>query len=114
MPENHHYVVTAEDIKKSTKTIHRGTAGGLQQVTPWLIRRAVESDTNDETATLLAHLATRLGRGDFNPITGEQVAAGRLIPLFKNAAKKATRPVVVGASLRRLLTKAYVAKSKEK
>ena len=33
--------VTAEDIRKAVKGVHRLTSGGLQQVTPWHLKRAI-------------------------------------------------------------------------
>ena len=106
--------ISAEMIEEAAKKSKRGTAGGLQQITPWHLRQAVESSTNQEVAIAAARLATRWGRGDFSPRTGRLTAAGRLIGLYKNAERVDVRPVCVGDALRRLLCKAYTSNLREK
>ena len=44
---------------------------------------------------------------DFDSTFGKLWAKGRWIPLFKNNQDERVRPICVGSSLRRLLTKAY-------
>ena len=50
-----------------------------------------------------------MGRGDFSAVLGELVAESHLIALYKDDKRKDVRPVSVGCSLRRLLTRAYCA-----
>ena len=54
-------------------------------------------------------VTTRWGRGDFSNVLGELVAESSLIALYKDDKRKDVRPVSVGCSLRRLLTRAYYA-----
>ena len=100
-------IVDAEIVEKAAQTARRTTAGGLQQITPWHLRRAIFADTNHQTATIAARLATRWGRGDFSPLVGELTAEGRLLGLFKTCEQLEVRPIVVSCALRRLLCKSY-------
>ena len=93
----------------AAKKAKRLTAGGLQQVTPWLLRRALLEDTTNECAMVAGQVATRWGRGDFSTALGELVAESNLIALYKDDKRRDVRPVSVGCSLRRLLTRAYCA-----
>ena len=62
--------VTAEDIRKAVKDVRRLTSGGLQQVTPWHLKRAILATANEDCATAAAHLATRWSKGD-SPCSSE-------------------------------------------
>ena len=66
--------VTAEDIRKAVKDVRRLTSGGLQQVTPWHLKRAILATSNEDCATAAAHLATRWSKGDFPLLLGELAA----------------------------------------
>ena len=101
--------ITAEMIEEAAKRAKRATAGGLQQITPWHLRRAIEASTNHEVAIVAARLATRWGKGDFSSKSGQLAASGRLIGLYKNETRVDVRPVCVGDALRRLLCRAYTA-----
>ena len=92
----------------------RSTASGLQQITPWLLRRAVENSTNHGVARALAQLATRWGNGELGSLVGALTASGRLLGLFKDEHKKDVSPIVISGSLRRLLTRAYTGGLKAK
>ena len=83
------------------------TSGGLQQITPWLLKRAFTEDTTNDCALIAGQVATRWGRGDFSKQLGELVAESKLIALYKDDKKVDVRPVSVGCSLRRLLTRSY-------
>ena len=85
------------------------TSGGLQQISPWLLKCALLEDSTLECATIAGQVATRLGRGDFATALGELVAESQLIALFKDKKKKDVRPVRVGCALSRLLKRAYCA-----
>ena len=63
---------------------------------------------------MAARLATRWGRGDYSPLSGESTASGRLIALYKDSRKVDVRPVCVGGALRRLLVKAQACQIREK
>ena len=102
-------VINEDDILLAAKKAKRLTAGGLQQITPWLLRRALLEDTTNEGAMIAGQVATRWGRGDFSTVLGELVAESHLIALYKDDKRKDVRPVSVGCSLRRLLTRAYCA-----
>ena len=104
--------VTAENILSAAKSARRLTSGGLQQITPWHLKRALLADTNQAGAIAASRLATRWARGDFSSSLGELVAEAQLIALYKDSTKTDVRPVGVGCALRRLLTKAYCAKTR--
>ena len=99
--------VTAEDIREAVKDVRRLTSGGLQQITPWNLKRAILATSNDDCATAAAHLATRWSKGDFPLLLGELAAESKLIALFKDKRRVDVRPISIGCPLRRLLTKAY-------
>ena len=91
----------------AAKKARRLTSGGLQQISPWLLGRALSEDTTVECATIAAQVATRWGRGDFTAVLGELVAESQLIALYKDEKRRDVRPISVGCALRRLLTRAY-------
>ena len=101
-------VINAEQILCAAKKAKRMTSGGLQQISPWLLKRAFLEDTTLECATIAGQLATRWGRGDFETVLGELVAESQLIALYKDDKRKDVRPISVCA-LRRLLTRSYCA-----
>ena len=100
-------MVTAEDIVKAAKEARRLTSGGLQQITPWHLKRALLAISSDDCATAGARFATRWGKGDFPLLPGELAAKSKLIALYKDKRKVDVRPVSIWCSLRRLLTKTY-------
>ena len=67
-------VVRAEHILQAAKKARRLTSGGLQQITPWHLKRALLADTKQEGAIAAGLLATRWARGDFDNTLGELVA----------------------------------------
>ena len=83
------------------------TSGGLQQITPWHLKRAILATSNEDCATAAAHLATRWSKGDFPLLLGELAAESKLIALFKDKRRVDVRPISIACPLRRLLTKAY-------
>ena len=56
-----HLVINQEDILAAAKKAKRLTAGGLQQITPWLLKRAFLEDTTNECAMI----AGQMGKGRF-------------------------------------------------
>ena len=99
--------ISADDIVSAAKSARRNTTGGLQQIIPWFLRIAVLHSPGNRCAKVMATLANRWARGDFDSTFGKLWAMGRLNPLFKNNHDERVRPICVGSSLRRLLTKAY-------
>ena len=112
--------VTGDDILRAVAASKRYTSGGLQQITPWHLKRAFLATADDESAATAdddcankaALLATRWGRGDFSTALGELVAQSKLIALFKDEKRIDVRPISVGCSLRRILTKAYCSRTR--
>ena len=100
-------VVGAEQILHAAKKARRLTSGGLQQITPWLLKRALEANPKQEGAVAAGRLVTRWAQGDFESTLGELVAESQLIALYKDESRTDVRPIGVGCSLRRLLTRAY-------
>ena len=100
-------IIKADQILTAAKKAKRLTSGGLQQISPWLLGRALSEDTTVECATIAAQVATRWGRGDFTAVLGELVAESQLIALYKDEKRRDVRPISVGCALRRLLTRAY-------
>ena len=74
-------VVKAEDILQAAKGARKLTSGGLQQITPWHLKRAMLSSSNENCANTAAHLATRWAKGDFCLTLGELTAESKLIAL---------------------------------
>ena len=60
-----HLVINAEQILAAAKKAKRMTSGGLQQITPWLLKRAIIEDTTNDCAMVAGQVATRWGRGIF-------------------------------------------------
>ena len=57
--------VNKDDILKAASDAKRYTSGGLQQITPWHLKRALFATSDNDCAKKAALLATRWGRGDF-------------------------------------------------
>ena len=74
-------IITSEQILTAAKKAKRLTSGGLQQISPWLLKRALLADTALEFATIAGQVTTRWGRGDFSTVLGELVAESQLIGL---------------------------------
>ena len=86
-------VITEEQILTAAKKAKRLTDGGLQQITPWLLRRAFLEDTTNDCAMVACQVATRCGGGDFSTVLGELVAESKLIALYMDDKRKDVRPV---------------------
>ena len=104
--------VSRDDILQAASSAKRYTSGGLQQITPWHLKRAMQSMSDDDCAMKAALLVTRWGRGDYSTSLGELMAESKLIALYKDEKKIDVRPISVGCALRRLLTKAYCARTR--
>ena len=99
--------VREEDILVAARQAKRLTSGGLQQITPWHLKRAFHETSSTNGAVAAARVASRWANGDFCVALGELSAESKLIALYKDEKKQDVRPVSVGCALRRLLTKAY-------
>ena len=69
-------------------------------ITPWLLRRAVEASTNFHCAAIIARVVISWGNGNFNPFMGALTAGGRAIGLWKNKNKSDVRPICLEGALR--------------
>ena len=78
----YHQTITANDILSAIAKIRRTTAGGLNGVTPWQYKKAIEFSPSNSLANTLAGLANRIGRNHLDTKIGATWAAGRLIPLI--------------------------------
>ena len=103
-------VVKTEDILQAARGARKLTSGGLQQITPWHLKRALLSSSNEDCACTATLLATRWAKGDFCQSLGELTAESKLIALYKDEHRKDVRPITIGCALRCLLTKAYCSK----
>ena len=99
--------VSAESIEKVTKRLKKSTGGGSQQITPWMIRQAVEGSTNGSCALVIVNLSNRMANGDFNKIAGSAFSMMRSVALWKNKEKTAVRPIGVGDALKGVITRAH-------
>ena len=99
-------VVKTEDILLAARGARKLNSGGLLQITPWHLKRALLSSSNENCACTAAVLATRWAKGDFCLTLGELTAESKLIALYKDEHRKDVRSISAGCVLRRLLTKA--------
>ena len=100
-------VVGAEQILRTAMKARCLTSGGLQQKTPWRLKRALLADTRQEGTVAAGRLVTRWVKGDYDRTLCELLAKSELIALYKDDSQRDVRRIGVGCSLRRLLTRAY-------
>ena len=62
--------VSKDDILTAVSSSKRLTSGGLQQISPWHLKRAMTATSNEDCATTAALLATQWARGDFPSALG--------------------------------------------
>ena len=112
--------ITAKDIIKATAKTRRTTAAGLNGVTPWQYKKAIEHSPSNSLANTLASVTNRIGRGHLSEDIGASWAAGRLIPLIQKddgkigePPKFKLRPIVIGETSRRLFVRAADEKVRE-
>ena len=98
--------VSSEQVWRSVKAVKRSSAGGLQQISPWMIRLAVENSQGDQNACIMAFLVTRWAKGHFCDELGSLWSMSRLVALRKKK-KGDVRPVAIGGSLKRILIRAF-------
>ena len=111
--------ITAKEIVKAASKARRTTAAGLNGLTPWQYKKAIEHSPSNSLATTLAQIANRIGKNHFDKTIGASCAAGRLIPLIQKDGEKngqpklKLRPIIIGDTARRLLTRAFDEKIRE-
>ena len=52
-----HTHISSEDIEKAVKRIKKSTGGGPQQITPWMLKQAVEGSSNGSCSLAIAKLS---------------------------------------------------------
>ena len=94
------------------KTISKSTGGGPQQITPWMLKQAVECSTDGSCALVIAKLSNRMSNGDFDGMTGRAFSMMRSVALWKNKSQTSVRPFGIGGALKRIIVKAHCAQVK--
>ena len=81
--EEHHVYTreSPEDIEKVAKRIKRCTSGGPQQMTPWMLRQAIEGSANGSCSLTIAKLSNRIDTGDFDRVSGRAFSMMRYVAL---------------------------------
>ena len=97
-----HTHVTSEDIEQAVMRIKKSTGAGPQQITPWMLRQAVENSTNRSCALAIAKLSNRMAKGDFGRISGRTFSMMRSAALWKSKDKTSVRPIGIRDVLKRL------------
>ena len=111
--------ITSKEIVKAANKARRTTAAGLNGITPWQYKRAIEHSPSNSLANTLAQVANRIGKSHFDQKIGASCTAGRLIPLIqkegetKGVPKLKLRPIIIGDTARRLLVRAVDEKVRE-
>ena len=88
--------VSKDDILTALSSSKRLTFCGLQQISPWHLKKAMTAPSNGDCATTAALLATRWARGDFLAILGELAAKSKLIALCRYEQNEDVRPIGLG------------------
>ena len=99
--------VTSEDIAGAVKRLRKSAGGGPQQITPWMLKQAVEGSTDGSCALMIAKLSNRMAAGDFSRVSGRAFSMMRSVALWKSKDKKAVRPIGVGDALKRIIVRAH-------
>ena len=79
-----HTHISSDDIEKAVKRIKKSTGGGPQQITPWMLKQAIESSQNDSCSLAIAKLSNRMAKGDYDRVTGRAFSMMRSVALWKN------------------------------
>ena len=104
--------IGALDVIESAMKAKRTVSGGLQQITPWMLKVAMTATNNSRAPFYAAMLTNRWAKGDYSLAIGELCAMSKLVALWKDDARTDVRPVGIGGALRRLLTKTYCSQIK--
>ena len=99
--------VVAQDIESAVKKMKKSVGGGPQQITPWMIKQAVEGSENGSCSLVIAKLSNRMANGDFGRVSGRAFGMMRSIALWKTKEKSSVRPIGIGDALKRVIVKAH-------
>ena len=90
-------------------------APGIDGIGPYNLAQAIVNSPRNMCAELGARIATRMSAGHFGRELGILTAAGKAVALNKDGSPKPdVRPVVMGLSMRKSLTKPIAQKVTEK
>ena len=78
---------SSDDIEKAVKRIKKSTGGGPQQITPWMLKQAIESSQNDSCSLAIPKLSNRMAKGDYDRVTGRAFSMMRSVALSKTKEK---------------------------
>ena len=84
---NVHTRISHEDITKAAMRIKRSTGACHQQITPWMLRQAIESSTNGSCSLAIAKLSNRMAKGDFDRVSGRAFSMMRSFALWTDKEK---------------------------
>ena len=79
--------ISSYAIEKAVKRIKKSTGGGPQQITPWMLKQAIESSQNDSCSLAIAKLSNRMAKGDYDRVTGRAFSMMRSVALSKTKEK---------------------------
>ena len=99
--------VNADDIETAVKKIKKSAGGGPQQITPWMLKQAIESSENRACQLVIAKLSNRMSKGDFGTVSGRAFSMMRSVALWKTNSKTSVRPIGIGGALKRVFVKAH-------
>ena len=105
--------VLEEDILRLARGARQSTRGGVQQITPQVLKIAIEASINGSCAWVIASLSDRISRGDFNSSIGRLQCFAWTAALWKNPEKTDIRPISCGDALRKLMVKAHSDQARE-
>ena len=62
--------INSEAIRIAVKDVKKSTGGGPQQITPWMLIKAIEHSTDGSCTLLIARLSNRMLNGEFDGAAG--------------------------------------------
>ena len=108
-----HTQVLNEDILRCARSARKSTRGGLQQISPWVLRQAIESSPSGSCAWAIADLSNRISRGAFDTTIGRLECTAWTVALWKDASHTKIRPISGGGALRKIMVKAHCEQVKD-
>ena len=99
--------MTFENIEKTVKRLKKSTGGGPQQITPWMIRQAVEGSPNGSCSLVIAKLSNCMVNGKYDTVLGSAFSIMKSVALWKNKEKTSVRPIGIGDALKGIMTRAH-------
>ena len=76
--------VNAESIMRVAGLARSSTRGGVQGITPWVLRQAIEASPRGDLAKLIAALSNRIAKGDFSQVIGKISCVCWTVALWKD------------------------------